>query len=259
MKKPRQELPGFVSVIGFAAFGLPPQAIFVTFEACGPLGPWVISNSTRSPSASDLKPSPEMALKWTNTSGPPSWEMNPYPFASLNHFTLPWTNSSYLQTEYLLREPSAERLEPATGVTLSVRESGVKQINVWICKGWGRIRIGPVPQQTRGHIKIRKRVARPVVYSIVETSGQPPVQGMLFKALQGAGDDRRVQPLPFPVPYETIGPERIPWSKGPLPQMRGNVCRPEPQTSIRDRFPGCGRRSDGPSSRSFPPPGKSPA
>src|SRR3954470_13014159 len=30
-----------------------------------------------------------MALKWTKTWGPPSLEMNPKPFASLNHFTVP--------------------------------------------------------------------------------------------------------------------------------------------------------------------------
>jgi len=31
----------------------------------------------------------DIALKWTNTSGPPSLEMKPKPFASLNHFTVP--------------------------------------------------------------------------------------------------------------------------------------------------------------------------
>src|SRR5688572_1155038 len=31
-----------------------------------------------------------MAEKWTNTSSPPSWEMKPKPFASLNHFTVPF-------------------------------------------------------------------------------------------------------------------------------------------------------------------------
>src|SRR6185503_17150090 len=30
-----------------------------------------------------------MALKCTNTSSPPSWVMKPYPFASLNHLTVP--------------------------------------------------------------------------------------------------------------------------------------------------------------------------
>src|SRR3990172_906544 len=65
-----------------------------TLAACGPLGPWVMSNSTRSPSWRDLKPSARMALKWTNTSGPFSWLMNPNPFASLNHFTLPVATSA---------------------------------------------------------------------------------------------------------------------------------------------------------------------
>jgi hypothetical protein len=35
---------------------------FVTFEACGPLGPWVISNSTWSPSCKLLYPSDVIAL-----------------------------------------------------------------------------------------------------------------------------------------------------------------------------------------------------
>src|SRR5581483_5066549 len=34
-------------------------------------------------------PSPTIALKCTKTSGPPSWEMKPYPFSGLNHFTVP--------------------------------------------------------------------------------------------------------------------------------------------------------------------------
>jgi hypothetical protein len=36
---------------------------FTTFAACRPFGPWVISNVTASPSASDLKPSPPIAEK----------------------------------------------------------------------------------------------------------------------------------------------------------------------------------------------------
>src|SRR5439155_6744976 len=54
-----------------------------------PFGPRVTSNSTVSPSARVLNPSPWMAEKCTNTSSPPSWEMKPKPFASLNHFTVP--------------------------------------------------------------------------------------------------------------------------------------------------------------------------
>ena len=64
-------------------------ATLVTSAAWGPFWPWTTSNSTRSPSARDLNPVPEIALKWTKTSGPPSREMKPKPFASLNHFTVP--------------------------------------------------------------------------------------------------------------------------------------------------------------------------
>jgi hypothetical protein len=49
-----------------------------------------MSNSTASPSASDLKPFPSIALKCTKQSfWPLSGVMNPNPYASLNHFTLP--------------------------------------------------------------------------------------------------------------------------------------------------------------------------
>ena len=41
---------------------------FVTFSAAGPLAPWTMSNSTRSPSASVLKPLPWMAEWWTKQS-----------------------------------------------------------------------------------------------------------------------------------------------------------------------------------------------
>src|SRR4029079_387367 len=62
---------------------------WLTFAACRPFGPRVTSNSTRSPSASVLKPSPWIAEKCTNTSSPLSCERNPKPFDSLNHFTVP--------------------------------------------------------------------------------------------------------------------------------------------------------------------------
>src|SRR5207249_4027119 len=58
--------------------------------ACQPLGPCATSNSTVSPSARLRKPSAWIAVKWTNTSGPDSCAMKPKPFASLNHFTLPF-------------------------------------------------------------------------------------------------------------------------------------------------------------------------
>src|SRR5438132_481530 len=67
-----------------------------TLVACRPLGPRVTSNSTLSPSASDLKPEPAIALKCTNTSSPPSCVMNPNPLASLNHFTFPLAMLQYL-------------------------------------------------------------------------------------------------------------------------------------------------------------------
>ena len=63
--------------------------IFLTFVACGPLGPCSISNSTSCPSSKVLKPSPWMSPWWTNASVPSSAVMNPNPFESLNHFTLP--------------------------------------------------------------------------------------------------------------------------------------------------------------------------
>src|SRR5581483_8291479 len=61
-----------------------------TFVAWGPFCPSVASNSTFAPSARDLKPSPEMPVWWTNRSfDPSSGVMKPYPFSSLNHFTVP--------------------------------------------------------------------------------------------------------------------------------------------------------------------------
>src|SRR5213596_645611 len=53
-------------------------------------GPGATSNSTVSPSARLRKPSAWIAVKWTNTSGPDSCAIKPKPFASLNHFTLPF-------------------------------------------------------------------------------------------------------------------------------------------------------------------------
>src|SRR5437762_11721964 len=61
-----------------------------TFCACKPFGPWATSNSTVSPSARLRKPSAWIPVKWTNTSGPDSCAIKPKPFASLNHFTLPF-------------------------------------------------------------------------------------------------------------------------------------------------------------------------
>src|SRR5215211_3419544 len=56
-----------------------------------------MSNSTRSPSASVLKPLPWMAEWWTKQSfWPPSGVMKPKPLASLNHFTVPVVRISIL-------------------------------------------------------------------------------------------------------------------------------------------------------------------
>src|SRR5215207_6035314 len=45
-----------------------------------------------------------MALKCTKTSGPPSREMKPKPFASLNHFTVPLMRAMN-RTSYRAMEP----------------------------------------------------------------------------------------------------------------------------------------------------------
>src|SRR6185369_1100655 len=58
--------------------------------ACFPLGPVVTSKLTFCPSLSDLNPCMLIAEKCANRSSPPSsGVMNPYPFASLNHLTVP--------------------------------------------------------------------------------------------------------------------------------------------------------------------------
>src|SRR3954463_3824155 len=68
-------------------------AVGRTFVAWGPFCPSVASNSTFAPSERDLKPSPEMPVWWTNRSfDPSSGVMKPYPFSSLNPFTVPVAN-----------------------------------------------------------------------------------------------------------------------------------------------------------------------
>src|SRR3546814_4590261 len=60
------------------------------FNACLPLGPWMISNATFWPSFRVLKPFIWMDEKCANKSSPPSsGVMKPKPFASLNHLTVP--------------------------------------------------------------------------------------------------------------------------------------------------------------------------
>src|SRR5450432_792836 len=61
-----------------------------TFSACQPLGPLVTLNSTAWPSGKLRKPLDWIAEKCTNTSPSPLLRViNPNPFASLNHFTIP--------------------------------------------------------------------------------------------------------------------------------------------------------------------------
>src|SRR5437899_4214472 len=104
-----------------------------TLDACRPFGPRVTSNSTASFSASDLKPSPWIAEKWTNTSSPFSCEMNPKPFASLNHFTVPRATLQLLEYRgqspikcRLIRGGSARSLRPglrlAGGLPQEIRQ-----------------------------------------------------------------------------------------------------------------------------------------
>lgn len=81
-----------------------------TLDACRPLGPSTTSNCTFCPSRRVLKPSFLIAEKWTNTSSPPSsGSMKPKPFASLNHFTVPFFAIQILPFVLLqLRRPCAE-------------------------------------------------------------------------------------------------------------------------------------------------------
>src|SRR5581483_3819847 len=63
-----------------------------TFSAWSPLGPLVTVNCTAWPSCRLRNPPAWMAEKCTKTSSPDWRLMNPYPFASLNHFTVPCSN-----------------------------------------------------------------------------------------------------------------------------------------------------------------------
>src|SRR6185436_16228218 len=59
-------------------------------DACLAFGPWVTSKLTFWPSFNVLKPGMLIAEKCANRSSPPpSGVMNPKPFASLNHLTVP--------------------------------------------------------------------------------------------------------------------------------------------------------------------------
>src|ERR1700730_5598505 len=68
--------------------------------ACLPFGPVVTSNETFCPSLSDLKPCMLIAEKCANKSSPPpSGVIKPKPFASLNHFTVPFAIGNSLVRE----------------------------------------------------------------------------------------------------------------------------------------------------------------
>src|SRR5215813_7212007 len=85
-KKEKGPFPGpFAILLGAASY------ILRTFASCSPFGPCTTSNSTCSPSDRLRKPSATMAVWCTNTSGAPSRVMKPKPFASLNHFTVPFS------------------------------------------------------------------------------------------------------------------------------------------------------------------------
>src|SRR5688572_9077751 len=74
----------------FSIAGLLSYCIGLIAVALSPLGPFVTSKETRCFSLSDLWPLPWISEKCANTSSPPSsGVMNPNPFASLNHFTVP--------------------------------------------------------------------------------------------------------------------------------------------------------------------------
>src|SRR4051794_12060053 len=62
----------------------------LTLTALGPLSPFSSSKETFAPSLSDRYPSPVIPEKWTKRSRPPpSGVMNPKPFSSENHLTVP--------------------------------------------------------------------------------------------------------------------------------------------------------------------------
>src|SRR5438045_1164947 len=90
-----------------------------TLRASGPFSPSAGSNSTRAPSARVLKPSLVIALKWTKTSLPPSsGVMKPYPFASLNHLTVPVAISVHLPPEALERTGRRRSANPVLALVL---------------------------------------------------------------------------------------------------------------------------------------------
>src|ERR1700736_6025958 len=75
--------------------------------ACLPFGPVVTSNETFCPSLSALKPCMLIAEKCANRSlPPPSGVIKQKPFASLNHFTVPFAIGNSLGTRTPGRLPA---------------------------------------------------------------------------------------------------------------------------------------------------------
>src|SRR5690606_18525233 len=86
--------PGFLyPATGQLPFG---QSAASTASACSPFCPWTTRKLTFWPSCRVLNPGIWIARKCTNTSSPLSRLMNPKPFASLNHFTVPISRSAML-------------------------------------------------------------------------------------------------------------------------------------------------------------------
>jgi hypothetical protein len=69
------------------------QVALFTFLASGPRSLSSTSKMTMSPSDRVLNPVMSMAEKWTKTSRPSFSLMKPYPFLSLNHFTVPFAKT----------------------------------------------------------------------------------------------------------------------------------------------------------------------
>src|SRR5512147_1138520 len=100
------------------------------FEACLPFGPCVTSNETFCPSFRVLNPLMLMAEKCANKSSlPSSGVMNPYPFASLNHFTVPVAIvlfSSYCQLQNAYPTDQRSTMLELQDHTRQTREAGFK-------------------------------------------------------------------------------------------------------------------------------------
>jgi len=95
-KAERNKQPGHPTLAG----GMPRlkiarcfQVVLFTFLASGPRSLSSTSKITMSPSDSVLNPVMSMAEKWTKMSRPSFSLMKPYPFLSLNHFTVPFAKT----------------------------------------------------------------------------------------------------------------------------------------------------------------------